>query len=262
MNLFDLIHGSFRTAAPLLPPPPIENGKCKVCGTWATQSAHPHFFYCSSCRCYSNYLPNDIYEDTSWYENISAEVIERDLGHWRRVAKRASSFLEAGTFSHIIDLAGGIGLFSAAFQEIIPVPVVLVDRCTIRPSTTRYHAQIQNQIIKSDLSTFLSGQPNNTYIRPLLLNSHFIEHLELGELVNFFHLLKVGFPSALCCIYFPNAGRARGNERNFLHFNTNLPGEHRIIWSLKSFLALMRATQIHVIHAEPFDLDILAICRL
>lgn len=262
VNLLGKLRILFSHGRPILASLPVMPGRCKVCGHANRASAHPRFFRCRSCGCYSNYLPNDIYDDSTWYQNVDPTVIERDLVHWRRVGVRVGTLIGDKKFSHIVDLAGGLGLFSAALQEQFLSAVVLVDRCSIPESALRYAATLPRNLIKDDVRSFLATHDGTQFDAPLLVSSHFIEHLELDELVSFLSTLKTGFPGAWLCLYFPNADMATSREADFLHFNTNLPGEHRIVWSLRPFLSLLGQLNIQVHQAEPFDLDALIVCKL
>lgn len=262
MKLINSFLGYFRNAAPRINDPVTVAGRCKVCGKQTKPSKHPQFQYCRSCGCYSNFLPNDLYDENFWYAHVDSKIVEQDIAHWRRVTNRFVTLMGDQSYSQIVDLAGGLGLFSAALQEKFHSPALLVDRCSIPESVIQYDPSLPNQLIKTDVNAYLNRLSEGEFSNPLVVNSHFIEHLELSELVNFLRTLRTKFSGALVCLYFPSADQARGHEADFLHFNTNLPGEHRIVWSIRPFVELLDQLNIQTLHAEPFDLDALLICRL
>jgi hypothetical protein len=161
----------------------------------------------------------------------------------------------ASRAKRIVDLAGGLGLFSAQVQKLLRIPCLRVDACAIPDSYITHDKALGLEIISRDVFDFLSDKSPSTQKDNLVLCSHFVEHLDLPKVNEFLNGLSSRFDSSLVCIYMPSAETAVDDEANFLHFNTHYPGEHRIIWSHGAFRSLLSSHGIEVIDSDTLDAD-------
>lgn len=233
---------------------------CKVCSSKTVKSAHQNFYKCYFCGSYSNCLPDERYSSDTWYKDISDVIIDRDLTHWKKVGRVVVPELENRKFSKIIDLAGGMGLLSAVLQDSFLCPVTIVDACVIPSNKTRFKASFN--IVKNEVMAYLD-EGKQKQENCLIVNSHFIEHLEVNGLRVFLTGLKKTFRNSVLLIYCPNGDKALGREKNFIHFNTNLKGEHRIVWSYQALKKHLQEVEgVEIIYSRPFELDQIFICKI
>lgn len=241
----------------------IQEGKtCKVCQHKCRKSLHENFYFCKACGCYSNYLQEDKYDDEFWYHvNYSDNFMKQEYAHWKKISKIILPFISKYSFNLLIDLAGGLGWFSAVLQDYFKRPVINVDLCKSPDNMIRYNRNYS--ILNKDVFDFLQ-----TIKAPLekclIINSHFIEHLEKANLINFIIALKSAFNNSVLIIYSPAADKARKHgENKFLHFNTNLKGEHRIIWNYKTLKYFLSAEiELKIIFSRLIDQDQFFLCHL
>lgn len=236
-------------------------GSCSVCGHHTRTCGHPNFAYCSFCNSYSSLRAEDCYPDDFWHR-FGDDTYLTDIAHWQRVCIHLEVPLKSLTATRMIDLAGGLGLFSAQVQAMLQLPCTLVDKCDVPSQFVTHDSAIGFEAIQMDVFQYLKEQRPEPSGQTLILCSHFIEHLELTSAVGFIRLLASRFPESHVCIYIPCAEIAYENEAGFLHFNTHYPGEHRIIWGYVAFRSLLRCCGVTLIDSALHDADAWYLCQL
>jgi hypothetical protein len=239
--------------------------KCKVCNGKTKQSGHQHFVKCESCGSYSNKLDIDMKARTEFYtgrynnERECEKAINQDLKHWNKTFKKHNNHLPKDC-TRIIDIAGGFGLPSSVLQSILKIPVTLIDSNILPSTASRFIKELDNKTIVSDAFEFLKNQPV-CHDRMLVLNSHFIEHLESDAARSFISLIKSKFPNSYIMTYCPAANAAK-KEKNYFHFTTPVPSDHRLIWSKEALCDMHDKLGIKIKYSRLNDCDIILIGEL